>query len=123
MRTSRSGPESNRTAAEGSAAADKAWHQAWKVHAEGVLVVRPKRALIRSRSSLAALRLKVSTRMRSGGTPRRTRSTTASTIVVVLPVPGPASTSSGPPAWSTTACCASSSTGAATGGSGVRSSR
>ena len=68
---------------------------------------------MRSRSSAAALRLKVRTRIRSGEMPRRSiRSATAATIVVVLPVPGPASTSSGPPAWSTTCCCAWSRRGA-----------
>src|SRR5712672_1773209 len=62
---------------------------------------------MRSRSSPAALRLKVRTRIRSGAMPRFSiRSATAATIVVVLPVPGPASTSSGPPLWSTTCCCA-----------------
>jgi hypothetical protein len=62
-------------------------------------VVRRSRAVIRSLSSSAALRLKVSTSTRSGSTPRRvTRSATVSTIAVVLPVPGPASTSSGWPA-------------------------
>ena len=68
-------------------------------------MVRPSRAVTRSRSCSAALRLKVSASTDSGGTPRFSmRSTIASTSVVVLPVPGPASTSSGPPAWSTTDC-------------------
>jgi hypothetical protein len=59
--------------------------------------------VIRSRSSSAALRLKVSTSTRAGSMPRSLiRCTTASTMAVVLPVPGPASTSSGPRAWLTT---------------------
>ena len=77
-------------------------------------VVRPSRAVTRSRSCSAALRLKVSASTDSGSAPRRsTRSTIASTRVVVLPVPGPASTSSGPPAWSTTRRWSASSVGAA----------
>ena len=66
-------------------------------------VVRPSRAVMRARSSAAALRLKVSTSTCSGVSPRcSTRCTTDSTSVVVLPVPGPASTSRGPPGCSTT---------------------
>ncbi len=64
----------------------------------------PSRTAIRSRSSIAALRLNVSTRIRSGSVPRSIRRATDSTSVVVLPVPGPASTSSGPPTCSATAC-------------------
>src|SRR5580693_748379 len=79
---------------------------------------------MRSRSSAAALRLKVSTRIRSGAMPRRSiRSATAATIVVVFPVPGPASTSSGPPSWSTTCCCAWSRRGAEAAGKGRRTRR
>lgn len=83
----------------------------------------PRRPDIRSRSSIAALRLKVSTRIRSGSVPRSIRRATASTSVVVLPVPGPASTSSGPPACSTTARWYSSSTGGVGSARGLRTRR
>ena len=56
----------------------------------------PSRAAIRSRNSLAALRLYVRTRMRSASVPASIRCATASTKVAVLPVPGPANTSMGP---------------------------
>ena len=56
----------------------------------GVTTERPSRPAIRCRRSAAALREKVSTRIWSGVSPRRSiRSTTDSTSVVVLPVPGP----------------------------------
>ncbi len=54
------------------------------------------RAAIRSRTSPAARRPKVSTRTSSADCPAVKRPTTDSTIVVVLPVPGLASTRSGP---------------------------
>ena len=55
-----------------------------------VEVVRPSRAVTRSRSCSAALRLKVRASTESGAAPRFSmRSTIASTRVVVLPVPGP----------------------------------
>ena len=77
-------------------------------------MVRPTRAVTRSRSCSAALREKVSASTWSGRAPRRSiRSAMASTRVVVLPVPGPASTSSGPPGWSTTRCCSASRVGTA----------
>src|SRR4051812_34335341 len=79
-------------------------------------MVRPSRAVTRSRSCSAALRPKVSASTESGEAPRRSiRSTIASTNVVVLPVPGPASTSNGPPGWSTTDCWNGSSDGGARG--------
>jgi len=84
---------------------------------------RVSRADNRSRRSSAAFRLKVRTRMRSGGVPARTRAVTASTKVVVLPVPGPARTSSGPCRCSTTARCAASRTGGAACTTGARTSR
>src|SRR4051794_7928057 len=72
-------------------------------------VVRPSRAVTRSRSCSAALREKVSASTWEGSTSRRSmRSAIASTRVVVLPVPGPARTSRGPPLWSTTRCWAAS---------------
>jgi hypothetical protein len=83
------------------------------VRASGSRMVRATRLVMRVRSSAAALRLNVRTRICSGSTPASIRAATASTIVVVLPVPGPASTSSGPAGWSTTACCVGSSVGAA----------
>ena len=55
---------------------------------------------MRSRSSEAALRLKVRISTWSGRSAARSGSVlemTASTSVCVFPVPGPASTSSGPP--------------------------
>src|SRR3954452_23184896 len=82
-------------------------------------MVRPIRAVTRSRSCSAALRENVSASTWSGRAPRPSmRSTIASTSVVVLPVPGPASTSSGPPAWSTTRCWCSSRVGTVTARSG-----
>lgn len=83
----------------------------------------PMRSAMRSRSSTAALRLNVSTRMRSGSPPRAILAATDSTSVVVLPVPGPARTSSGPPVWSTTERCAASRRGGAAVAGGVRTSR
>lgn len=83
----------------------------------------PSRADIRSRSSIAALRLKVSTRIRSGSVPCSIRRATASTSVVVFPVPGPASTSSGPPVCSATARWYSSSTGGSGCTRGLRTRR
>ncbi len=83
----------------------------------------PTRAAIRSRSSMAALRLKVRTRMRAGSPPRAIRAATDSTSVVVLPVPGPARTSSGPERCSTTARCDASSRGGSGTATGVRTSR
>ena len=66
------------------------------MRASGSRMVRATRPVMRVRSSAAALRLKVRTRICSGSMPASIRAATASTIVVVLPVPGPASTSSGP---------------------------
>ena len=81
------------------------------MRARGSRMVCATRAVTRVRSSAAALRLKVRTRIDSGSTPPSIRVATASTMVVVLPVPGPASTSTGPPGWSTTACWVGSSRG------------
>ncbi len=83
----------------------------------------PTRAAIRSRSSTAALRLKVSTSIRAGSPPRAIRAATDSTSVVVFPVPGPARTSSGPERCPTTARCAASSRGGSGTATGVRTSR
>ncbi len=93
------------------------------MRAIGSRIVRPSRAVTRSRISPAARRLKVNISMFSTGTPRSTRSTTASTSVVVLPVPGPANTSNGPPRCSTTARCAGSSSGATATGRDARTRR
>ena len=93
------------------------------MRASGSRIVRPTRAVIRVRSSAAALRLKVRTRICSGSTPASMRAATASTIVVVLPVPGPASTSSGPDGWSTTACWVGSSRGRVIGAGSPTTSR
>ncbi len=93
------------------------------MRATGSRIVRPTRAVIRVRSSAAAFRLKVRTRICSGSPPASMRWATASTMVVVLPVPGPASTSSGPPGWSTTACWVGSSTGRVAGGATRRTNR
>ena len=54
-------------------------------------------ARARSTISRAALRVNVSSRIRSCGTPRSTRRATRAHSVVVLPVPAPASTSRCPP--------------------------
>ncbi len=93
------------------------------MRARGSLVARPRRAVMRDRSSAAARRPNVSTSTCSGSAPAATRATTASTSVVVLPVPGPASTSSGPPGWATTSCWAGSRTGAPMGAATGRTSR
>ena len=64
-------------------------------------------AAARASMSLAARRVKVSSRIRFAGTPWLPRSHAArATSVRVFPVPAPASTSSGPP-WCVTArrCC------------------
>lgn len=83
----------------------------------------PMRRAMRSRSSTAAFRLNVSTRMRAGSPPRAICAATDSTSVVVLPVPGPASTRSGPPLCSTTARCPASRRGGSTRPGAVRTSR
>ena len=93
------------------------------MRASGSRIVLATRPVIRVRSSAAALRLKVRTRICSGSTPASIRAATASTIVVVFPVPGPASTSSGPPGWSTTACCVGSSRGRETATGSAATSR
>ena len=93
------------------------------MRASGSRIVLATRPVIRVRSSAAALRLKVRTRICSGSTPASIRAATASTIVVVFPVPGPASTSSGPPGWSTTACCVGSSRGRETATESAATSR
>src|SRR3954467_11279789 len=90
-------------------------------------MVRPSRAVTRSRSCSAALRENVSASTSSGFAPRLSmRSTIASTSVVVLPGPGalvcrgpgPATPSGAPPGWSTTRRWCSSSSGVATTCSG-----
>ena len=58
------------------------------MRASGSRMVLATRPVIRVRSSAAALRLKVRTRICSGSTPASMRAATASTIVVVLPGAG-----------------------------------
>ena len=58
-------------------------------------VIREARASI----SREALLVKVSSRMRSGGTPDSISQATRHARVMVLPVPAPATTRTGPPGW------------------------
>ncbi len=67
---------------------------------------RRSRRAMRSASSVAALRVKVSPSTWSGSTwPLATSQTTREAIVSVLPEPAPATTSSGRSGASMTACC------------------
>src|SRR5687768_10592013 len=70
--------------------------------------------------SRAARRVKVSSRIRSGATPRSTNRATRQARVHVLPEPAPATTRSGPPTCSTAARCSGFSRSKA---SNMRSSR
>ena len=71
---------------------------AWKVPPQIRPVVPSCPAAARASMSLAARRVKVSSRIRLAGTPWPSRSHAArATSVRVFPVPAPASTSSGPP--------------------------
>ena len=82
--------------------------RAWKVPAVTCSAMGPPRSLAsRSRSSRAALLVKVSTQMPRGPTPTvRTRYATRCTMTRVLPLPGPATMSSGPSMCCTACCCA-----------------
>ena len=71
---------------------------AWNVPPQMRSAEPPDPAAARASMSLAARRVKVSSRIRLAGTPRAPRSHAArATSVRVFPVPAPASTSSGPP--------------------------
>ena len=70
--------------------------------------------------SAAARRVNVSSRIRSGATPRARSAATRAARVLVFPVPAPATTSSGPSPCSTTRRCAGlSSTSATAVGVGI----
>src|SRR5690606_38187591 len=84
---------------------------------------RPSSPATRSRISPAALFVKVTARMCSGGTPCScTRWQMRVVSTRVLPDPAPASTSSGPSTWSVASSCSgfSPSRCAAGGASGIR---
>ena len=71
---------------------------AWNVPPQMRSAGPPDPAAARASMSLAARRVKVSSRIRLAGTPWAPRSHAArATSVRVFPVPAPASTSSGPP--------------------------
>lgn len=85
------------------------WAMAWNVPActcaarAGSVTAPTRRSM-----SWAARRLKVTSRIRSGGVPRASRRPRRATRVAVLPVPAPAMITSGPPSWSTASRCRAS---------------
>ena len=74
---------------------------AWKVPTHMPRARPPVSFSMRSRISPAALLVKVTARMRSGQTPRRSSSAMRKVMTRVLPEPAPARMSSGPPGCST----------------------
>jgi len=82
-------------------------HNWWKVRGSSLLAVLGNRRWMRARSSRAARLVKVTQRMRSGGTPLSRARATRSVSTVVLPVPAGASARTGPCRCSTMVHCSS----------------
>src|SRR5687768_8478594 len=90
----------------------------WKVPIHIPAALPPACLSTRSFISRAALFVKVTARIREGGTPSRSSRAIRVVITRVLPDPAPAKTITGPPGWATASCCLGFSC-SKTGGAGV----